>query len=47
MAVDFVEHFGREVTAFESAGRRAMTSEAAPAVPSCPEWVVTDLVLHL
>jgi uncharacterized protein (TIGR03083 family) len=45
--VDYVEHFGREVAAFESAGRRAVTSAAAPAVPSCPEWVVTDLVVHL
>jgi uncharacterized protein (TIGR03083 family) len=47
MAMDFVGHFFREVAAFESAGRTAAGFEAAPAVPSCPGWVVTDLVLHL
>jgi uncharacterized protein (TIGR03083 family) len=46
-AVDYVEHFRREVAAFETAGRVAAGPEAAPAVPSCPEWVMTDLVLHL
>jgi uncharacterized protein (TIGR03083 family) len=45
--VDYTGHFGREVAAFESAVRKAVTSEAAPAVPSCPGWVVTDLVVHL
>src|SRR6266487_3017933 len=45
--VDYVEHFRREVAAFEAAGRVAAGFEAAPAVPSCPEWVMTDLVLHL
>src|SRR5215469_14743145 len=47
VAVDYVEHFLREVAAFEAAGWLAAGSEAAPAVASCPEWVVTDLVLHL
>jgi uncharacterized protein (TIGR03083 family) len=47
MAVDYVGHFSREVTAFEAAGRTAVGFEAAPAVPSCPGWVVTDLILHL
>jgi uncharacterized protein (TIGR03083 family) len=47
MAMDYVESFGREVAAFEAAGREAVSSQAAPAVPSCPGWVVTDLVLHL
>ena len=47
MAMDYVGPFGREVAAFEAAGREAMSSQAAPAVPSCPGWVVTDLVLHL
>ena len=47
VAVDYAEHFLREVAAFEAAGWLAAGSEAAPAVPSCPEWVVTDLVLHL
>ena len=46
-AVDYVEHFRREVSAFEAAGRVAAGFEAAPAVPSCPEWVTTDLILHL
>ena len=45
--MDFVGHFFREVSAFESAGRAAVGFEAAPAVPSCPGWVVTDLILHL
>lgn len=45
--MDYVEHFLREVTAFEAAGWLAAGSEAAPAVPTCPEWVVTDLILHL
>src|SRR5215469_11863973 len=45
--VDYVEHFRRDVAAFEAAGRVAAGFEAAPAVPSCPEWVMTDLVLHL
>ena len=46
-AVDYVGHFEREAAAFEAAARRAAGARAAPAVPSCPEWVVTDLVLHL
>ena len=46
-AMDYVGHFEREAAAFEAAARRAAGSRAAPAVPSCPEWVVTDLVLHL
>lgn len=45
--MDYVGHFAREVAAFEAAGRAAAGFEAAPAVPSCPGWVVTDLVLHL
>jgi uncharacterized protein (TIGR03083 family) len=45
--LDYVGHFRREVAAFEAAGRAAAGSEAAPAVPSCPGWLVTDLVLHL
>ena len=47
MPVDYVGHFLREVSAFEAAGRAAAGSETAPPVPSCPGWVVTDLVLHL
>lgn len=45
--MDYVGHFRREVAAFEAAGRAVAGSEAAPAVPSCPGWVMTDLVLHL
>jgi uncharacterized protein (TIGR03083 family) len=45
--VDYTGHFVREVAAFEAAGRAAAVIETAPAVPSCPGWVVTDLVLHL
>src|SRR5439155_23319019 len=46
-AVDYVGHFEREAAAFEAAARRAAGARAAPEVPSCPQWVVTDLVLHL
>jgi hypothetical protein len=45
--VDYVGHFRREVAAFEAAGHATAGCEAAPAVPSCPGWVVTDLILHL
>ena len=45
--MDYLGHFGQEVAAFEAAGREAVRFQAAPAVPSCPGWVVTDLVLHL
>jgi uncharacterized protein (TIGR03083 family) len=45
--VDHAGHFSLEVAAFEAAGHVAAGFGAAPAVPSCPGWVVTDLVLHL
>jgi uncharacterized protein (TIGR03083 family) len=45
--VDYVAHFTREVTAFEAAARTAARAGTAPAVPSCPGWVATDLILHL
>jgi uncharacterized protein (TIGR03083 family) len=45
--MDFVAHFHREVRMFEAAVRRAAEAEAAPLVPSCPDWSVSDLVLHL
>ena len=45
--MDYVAHFGREVAAFEIAARAAVGVQPAPAVPSCPGWRVTDLVLHL
>lgn len=45
--MDYAGHFEREAAAFKAAAQRAAGGEAAPAVPSCPGWVVTDLVLHL
>ncbi len=45
--MDYTGHFVREVALFEAAVRTAAGTETAPAVPSCPAWVVTDLVLHL
>jgi len=45
--VDYVEHFVREAAAFETAARAAVDAQPAPAVPSCPGWRVTNLVLHL
>jgi uncharacterized protein (TIGR03083 family) len=45
--MDYDGHFSREVAAFEAAGRTAAGCDAAPVVPSCPGWVVTDLILHL
>ncbi|MGC0419442.1 maleylpyruvate isomerase family mycothiol-dependent enzyme [Embleya sp. AB8] len=45
--MDHITHFRREARAFETAARRALAAAEAPAVPSCPEWTVTDLVGHL
>jgi uncharacterized protein (TIGR03083 family) len=45
--MDYGGHFSREVAAFEAAGRTAAGCGAAPVVPSCPGWVITDLILHL
>ena len=45
--MDYVAHFTSEVNAFEAAARIAARADAAPAVPSCPGWVATDLILHL
>jgi len=45
--VDYVARFTREVSAFEAAARTAARAGTAPAVPSCPGWVATDLILHL
>ncbi|MGH3202053.1 MAG: maleylpyruvate isomerase N-terminal domain-containing protein [Streptosporangiaceae bacterium] len=45
--MDYIGHFVREIAGFEAAARAAAGIETAPAVPSCPGWVVTDLVLHL
>lgn len=45
--MDYVRHFGGEVAAFEAAARKAAAYQAAPVLPSCPDWVMTDLVLHV
>ena len=45
--MDYTGHFIQDVTAFEAAGQAAAGEPAAPAVPSCPGWTVTDLILHL
>ncbi|MFB9908059.1 maleylpyruvate isomerase family mycothiol-dependent enzyme [Allokutzneria oryzae] len=42
-----VGEFQREVLAFEAAVRVGARAETAPVVPSCPQWTLTDLVLHL
>ncbi|MFC0541580.1 maleylpyruvate isomerase family mycothiol-dependent enzyme [Kutzneria chonburiensis] len=43
--MDYVPHFRREIAAFEDAVRRS--ADAAPPVPSCPGWSMSDLVAHL
>lgn len=45
--MDYVSHFQREVQAFAAAARTVAASGEAPIVPSCPEWSMADLVLHL
>jgi uncharacterized protein (TIGR03083 family) len=45
--MDYVGWFGREAGSFEVAARTAARRESAPAVPSCPGWTMTDLILHL
>ncbi|GAA0588240.1 maleylpyruvate isomerase family mycothiol-dependent enzyme [Streptomyces crystallinus] len=48
--MDYVAHFQREIQAFEAAIREASSAAAgdgAALVPSCPEWSVVDLVIHL
>ncbi|MEU3460605.1 maleylpyruvate isomerase family mycothiol-dependent enzyme [Streptomyces sp. NPDC006733] len=45
--MDYVPHFQREIEAFEAAIRRAAGAGDALPVPSCPDWTVSDLVLHL
>ncbi|GHC35054.1 hypothetical protein GCM10010507_05050 [Streptomyces cinnamoneus] len=45
--MDCLPHFRREILAFEAAARRAAGADAAPLVPSCPAWSVSDLVAHL
>ncbi|MFF7245262.1 maleylpyruvate isomerase family mycothiol-dependent enzyme [Embleya sp. NPDC008237] len=45
--MDHISHFRREVRAFETAARRTLDAAEAPVVPSCPEWTMSDLVVHL
>lgn len=45
--MDHLLHFRREAAAFEAAARRASAADEAPLVPSCPDWSVSDLVIHL
>lgn len=45
--MDYVEHCQPEAQAFVAAARAVTGADPAPAVPSCPGWTVTDLVLHL
>lgn len=45
---DRISCFQSEAAAFEKAVRRALDpGEPEPAVPSCPGWSVSDLVVHL
>ncbi|MFD0382967.1 maleylpyruvate isomerase N-terminal domain-containing protein [Streptomyces stramineus] len=45
--MDYLPHFRREAQAFEDAIRQAADIGGAPTVPSCPDWSVADLTLHL
>ncbi|WP_331770754.1 maleylpyruvate isomerase family mycothiol-dependent enzyme (plasmid) [Embleya sp. NBC_00888] len=45
--MDRISHLRREVRAFEAAARRCLEGGDAPVVPSCPEWTMSDLVVHL
>lgn len=47
ITVDYVRYFGGEAAAFEAAARKTAGAGTAPAVPSYPGWVMTDLILHL
>ena len=44
--MDYGGHFPGEAAALETAGRMAAGCDAAPVVPSCPGWVMTDLIVH-
>lgn len=45
--MDYVGHFHRETQGFLAAVGTAVDADPAPVVPSCPDWTITDLVLHL
>ncbi|WP_223267657.1 maleylpyruvate isomerase family mycothiol-dependent enzyme [Streptosporangium nondiastaticum] len=42
-----LSRFHAEARAFEAVARRVARAGAAPPVPSCPGWSVSDLVVHL
>lgn len=44
--MDYVRYFGEEVAAFEAAAQKAAAEATTPATPSCPGWMMTDLLLH-
>lgn len=45
--MDYIRHFHREVQAFEKVSRRAAAEDTAPMIPSCPEWTMSDIIVHL
>ncbi len=45
--MDYLPHFHREIVAFEAAIGRVAGVEPVPLVPSCPDWSVSDLAIHL
>lgn len=45
--MDYVRYFGEEVAAFEAAARKAAAEATSLATPSCPGWLMTDLIVHL
>jgi uncharacterized protein (TIGR03083 family) len=45
--MDYITHFRHETRAFEAAVRQVPGAGGAPMVPSCPDWTVSDLVVHL
>lgn len=45
--MNYIEHFRTEAQSFLAAARQAVGDDPAPAVPSCPGWTMTELVLHL
>ncbi|GAA3601410.1 maleylpyruvate isomerase family mycothiol-dependent enzyme [Nonomuraea rosea] len=40
-------HFHREIRAFQAAVEQAAKADSAPIVPSCPNWTVADLAIHI
>ncbi|MGW8378086.1 maleylpyruvate isomerase family mycothiol-dependent enzyme [Streptomyces sp. ODS28] len=46
-SMDYLPHFRREARAFEDVARAAVGVEPAPMVPTCPDWAMGDLIVHL